>query len=196
MPGISLRLFLYLSIIYYGDDIMPAKKSNKLDRDISIINATDNFNDLDEFKSQLRKEFGGNTALDDEDYVRSFIPTGIDSLDFLLGGGLIQGAMAEISGKEGSGKSSFGIHMLAQVQKLGGLACLIDTEGGSGDRFRMENFGVDTKKCIITVEDLAERAFAQIEKIANKIQRKNISVPSFSSFRFPGRIKYQGRIRK
>jgi recombination protein RecA len=157
---------------------MPAKKSNKLDRDISIINATDNFNDLDEFKSQLRKEFGGNTALDDEDFVRSFIPTGIDSLDFLLGGGLIQGAMAEISGKEGSGKSSFGIHMLAQVQKLGGLACLIDTEGGSGDRFRMENFGVDTKKCIITVEDLAERAFAQIEKIANYIQRKNISVPS------------------
>ena len=158
---------------------MPIKKSTKLDKDISVVNATNSFDDLDEFKSQLRKEFGGNTALDDEDLVRSFISTGIDALDFLLGGGLPQGYMCEICGLEGSGKSSFGIHMMKQVQKLGGLACLVDTEiGGAGDKFRFESFGVDTTKCIITEEELAERAFAQIEKIANYIQRKNITVPS------------------
>lgn len=158
---------------------MPIKKSTKLDKDISVVNATNSFDDLDEFKNQLRKEFGGNTALDDEDFVRSFIPTGIDALDFLLGGGIPEGCITECAGKEGSGKSSFGIHMLAQVQKRGGLGVLIDSEGGgSGDKYRFESFGVDTKKCIITVEDLAERAFAQIEKVANYIQRKNITCPS------------------
>ncbi len=151
----------------------------KLDKDINIINASDSFSDLDEFKKEMRKEFGDSSAVEDEDLIRSFISTGIDSLDYLLGGGIPQGYMCEVCGKEGSGKSSFGIHMMKQVQNMGGLACLIDTEvGGAGDKFRFESFGVDTKKCLISTEDLAERAFAQVEKIANYIQKKNITVPS------------------
>ena len=155
------------------------RKSSKMDKDLRIVNANNPFDDLDVFKSELRKEFGSNAALEDDDLVRTFISTGIDSLDFLLGGGLPQGFMCEICGLPGAGKSSFGIHMMAQIQKVGGLACLLDSEiGGAGDRFRFESFGVDTKKCLITEEELAERAFAQIEKIANYIQKKNITVPS------------------
>ena len=150
----------------------------KLDKDINIINTSDAFSDLDEFKKELRKEFGNNSALEDEDFVRSFIPTGIDALDYILGGGIPQGTIFEVCGKEGSGKSSFGIHMLGQIQKLGGLAALIDSEGGAGDKYRLETFNVDTNKCIITIEDLAEKVFSQVEKIANYIQKKNITVPS------------------
>ena len=157
---------------------MATRKSNKLDKDLRIVDASDAFCDLDDFKKELKKEFGNNTAIDDEEFIRAFIPTGIDALDYLLGGGIPQGSCTEICGKEGSGKSSFGIHMLGQIQKLGGLAAIIDTEGGAGDKYRFESFGVDTSKCIITVEDLAERAFAQIEKIANYIQKKNVTVPS------------------
>ena len=158
---------------------MAGRKSTKLDKDLSIVDASSAFSDLDDFKRDLRKEFGSNTALEDDDLIRNFISTGIDSLDYLLGGGIPQGTICEVCGKEGSGKSSFGIHMLGQVQKLGGLACLIDTEvGGAGDKYRYDSFGVDTKKALVTVEDLAEKAFAQIEKIANYVQKKNITVPS------------------
>lgn len=149
-------------------------------RDAEIINPASSldFSELDAFRSELRKEFGQTSALDDDDFTTGFIPTNIDALDYLLGGGLPQGKITEIVGKEGCGKSSFGIYMLGQVQKAGGLSVLIDTEAGAGDRFRFDMFGVDTKKAIISIEDLAERAFLQIEKVANFIAKQNISAPS------------------
>lgn len=152
--------------------------ARKKDDATNIKSTVDIFSDLEEFKGTLRKEFGDNSGMDDEDLVTSFIPTGIDALDYMLGGGFPVGKMSEIAGKEGTGKSSLGIHMLGQIQKQGGLGILIDTEYGAGDRFRFQNFGVDTKKCIISVEDLAEKAFAQVEKVANYIAKKNIDVPS------------------
>lgn len=136
------------------------------------------FNDITELRSSLRKEFGNSSAINDDEFVTDFIKTGIDPLDFLLGGGLPQGKMVEIVGKEGVGKSSFGIHMLAQAQKLGGVGVLIDTEGGVGDRFRLNQFGVDPSQVIISIEDLAEKAFATVEKTANHIIKKNIKAPS------------------
>jgi recombination protein RecA len=156
---------------------MAVKKGTKLDRDLTTKGSID-ATDLDDFRKELKKEFGESAALDDDDFITSFIPTGIDPLDYLLGGGIPQGKITEIVGKEGCGKSSFGIYMLGQIQKYNGLGVLIDTENGAGDRFRFENFGVDTKKCIITVEDLAEKAFMQIERVANYIQKKQIDAPS------------------
>lgn len=151
--------------------------STKLDRDLTSTGQLD-LASLDDFRKELKKEFGDNAALEDDDFVTSFISTGIDPLDYLLGGGIPQGKITEIVGKEGCGKSSFGIHMMGQIQKQGGLGVLIDTEAGAGDRFRFDNFGVDTKKCIITVEDLAEKAFSQIERVANYISKNNITAPS------------------
>lgn len=156
---------------------MAVKRSSKLDKDLSN-GGNLSVSDLDDFRKELKKEFGDTSALDDDDFVTSFIATGIDPLDYLLGGGIPQGKLTEVVGKEGCGKSSFGIYMLGQIQKQDGLGVLIDTENGAGDRFRFENFGVDTKKCIISVEDLAEKAFMQIERVANYIQKKNIAAPS------------------
>ncbi len=135
--------------------------------------------DLDGFRADLRKEFGADSALDDDDNITGFIKTNLDALDYLLGGGLPQGKMTEIAGREGTGKSSFGIHMLSNVQKQGGLGVIIDTEtGGAGDRFRLEHFGVDTNKCIVSVSDVAEKVFSQIERVANYIAKNNIKEPS------------------
>jgi len=135
--------------------------------------------DLDGFRAELRKEFGAGTAIDDDDNISGFIKTNIDALDYLLGGGLPQGKMTEVAGREGTGKSSFGIHMLANIQRQGGLGVIIDTEsGGVGDRFRLEHFGVDPKKSIITIEDVAEKVFSQIERVANHIAKNNIKAPS------------------
>lgn len=154
---------------------MAAKRREKLDKDFDVNNP---FGDLSDFRLELKKEFGSNSALSDDDFITGFIPTGVTSLDYLLGGGIPQGKLTEFCGLEGAGKSSFGIHMLGQIQKEGGLGVLIDTEAGAGDRFRFDMFNVDTDKCIVTVEDLAEKAFAQVEKVCNYISKKNIKVPS------------------
>lgn len=158
---------------------MAKVKTNKLDKDLPGVTAgAFDYSDLGEFRTQLKKEFGNSAALEDDDFVTDFIPTKIEPLDYLLGGGIPQGKVTEIVGLEGVGKSSFGIYMLGQIQKQGGLGVLIDTESGAGDRFRFENFGVDTNKCIVSVEDLAEKAFMQVERVANYISKKNIKAPS------------------
>ena len=152
---------------------------SKEEVDLIGNNQVSNLGDLDSFRADLRKEFGADTAIDDEDNVSSFIKTNIDALDYLLGGGLPQGRMTEVAGREGTGKSSLGIHMLANIQKQGGLGVIIDTEsGGAGDRFRLAHFGVDPKKCIVSVEDIAEKVFSQIERTANYIVKNNIKAPS------------------
>ena len=157
-----------------------SKKSlTGLSREEEHLAGVSGLGDLEGFRADLRKEFGAGTALEDDDNVSGFIKTNIDALDYLLGGGLPQGKMTEVAGREGTGKSSFGIHMLANIQRQGGLGVIIDTEsGGIGDRFRLEHFGVDPKKSIVTVEDVAEKVFSQIERIANYIAKNNITAPS------------------
>lgn len=157
---------------------MAKVRTGKLDKDMPMTYSGTDFSDLCEFRSQLKKEFGSSAALEDDDFITDFIPTKLEPLDYLLGGGIPQGKVTEVVGLEGVGKSSFGIYMLGQIQKQGGLGVLIDSEAGAGDRFRFENFGVDTSKCIISVEDLAEKAFMQVERVANYISKKNLKAPS------------------
>lgn len=135
--------------------------------------------DLDSFRAELRKEFGCSSALNDDDNITSYIKTNIDALDYLLGGGFPAGKISEVCGKEGSGKSSFALNLLANVQKQGGLGVIIDSEnGGVGDTNRLLHFGIDTNKCIISVEDVAEKVFSQVERVANYVAKNNIKVPS------------------
>lgn len=157
----------------------PKKKLSGLSKEDSIATGMLSLDDMSEFKTNFRKEFGNSSALEEDDFVTSFISTGIDALDYYLGGGIPVGKISEIAGREGTGKSSFGIHMLGQVQKLNGLCSLIDTEvGGAGDRFRFEHFGVDVNRCIISEEDKAEKVFAMIEKTADFVVKRQLTVPS------------------
>lgn len=138
-----------------------------------------NLGDLDAFRRDLRKEFGAGSALEDEENITSYIPTNIDALDYLLGGGVPGGKISEVCGFEGSGKSSFALNLLSNIQRLGGLGVIIDTEnGGIGDTNRLHHFGIDTDKCIVSVEDVAEKVFSQIERVANHVAKNNIKSPS------------------
>ncbi len=135
--------------------------------------------DLDKFRADLRKEFGAGSALTDDENITGYIKSGLDSLDYLLGGGIPVGKISEIIGREGCGKSSFGLSLLANIQKQGGLGVIIDTEnGGLGDAKRLQHFGIDTNKCIVSVEDVAEKVFSQVERVANYVAKSNIKVPS------------------
>ena len=156
-----------------------ARSLTGLSRTEENLTGLSDLGDLDKFREDLRKEFGYTSALSDDENITSYIKTNIDALDYLLGGGFPAGKISEVCGREGSGKSSFALNLLANVQRSGGLGVIIDSEnGGVGDTNRLQHFGIDTNRCIISVEDVAEKVFSQIERVANHVAKNNVKTPS------------------
>jgi recombination protein RecA len=86
------------------------------------------------------------------------ISTGSLSLDLALGvGGYPRGRVIEIYGPESSGKTTLAIHAMAEVQKAGGIAAIIDAEHAF-DRFYAESLGVDVQNLLISQPDNGEQA--------------------------------------
>lgn len=110
---------------------------------------------------KLEKSYGkgaimklGDSAIEKVDV----IPTGSITLDMALGvQGLPKGRIIEIYGPESSGKTTLAIHAMAQAQKQGGTAAIIDAEHAF-DRFYAENLGVDTANLLIAQPDNGEQA--------------------------------------
>ncbi len=86
------------------------------------------------------------------------IPSGSFTLDLALGvGGYPRGRIVEIYGPESSGKTTLAIHAIAEVQKQGGIAAIVDAEHAF-DRFYAEGLGVDTGNLLISQPDNGEQA--------------------------------------
>ena len=86
------------------------------------------------------------------------IPTGSISLDLALGqGGIPKGRIIEIYGPESSGKTTVTLHMIAEVQKRGGIAGFIDAEHAL-DHVYAKNIGVDIDNLYISQPDSGEQA--------------------------------------
>lgn len=86
------------------------------------------------------------------------IPTGSLTLDLALGvGGLPKGRVVEIYGPESSGKTTLAIHAIAEVQKQGGIAAIVDAEHAF-DQFYAKSLGVDIDNLLISQPDNGEQA--------------------------------------
>jgi recombination protein RecA len=86
------------------------------------------------------------------------IPSGSVGLNVALGvGGYPRGRIIEIYGPESSGKTTLAIHAMAEVQKQGGIAAIIDAEHAF-DRFYAEKLGVNTNDLLIAQPDCGEQA--------------------------------------
>ena len=87
---------------------------------------------IDNAIDQIRDKFGDGSIMTFSDSQKlnvEAIPTGSISLDLALGvGGIPKGRIVEIYGPESSGKTTLTLHMIAEVQKRGGLAAFIDAE--------------------------------------------------------------------
>ena len=93
------------------------------------------------------------------------IPTGSIGLNYALGvGGFPKGRIIEIFGPESSGKTTLALHAIAQCQKAGGTAALIDAEHAF-DRFYADALGVDTDNLLISQPDNGEQALEITEKL-------------------------------
>ncbi|HOP43392.1 MAG TPA: recombinase RecA [Flavobacteriales bacterium] len=110
---------------------------------------------------KLEKTFGKGAIMklgDDAIEQVEVIPSGSIGLDLALGvGGYPKGRIVEIYGPESSGKTTLAIHAIAEVQKKGGIAAIIDAEHAF-DRFYAEHLGVDTENLLISQPDNGEQA--------------------------------------
>ncbi len=117
---------------------------------------------LDAAISQIEKQYGKGTVMKLGDPAAQMnietIPTGSLSLDLALGlGGIPRGRIVEIYGPESSGKTTVTLHMIAEVQKRGGIAGFIDAEHAL-DPVYARNIGVDVDNLYISQPDCGEQA--------------------------------------
>lgn len=110
----------------------------------------------------LEKEFGKGTIMklgdQEADMSVEAVPTGCLSLDLALGiGGIPKGRIIEIYGPESSGKTTVALHMVAEVQKRGGIAGFVDAEHAL-DPVYARHIGVDTDNLYISQPDSGEQA--------------------------------------
>ena len=110
---------------------------------------------------KIDKAHGKGTIMklgDDKIENVSVIKTGSLGLDIALGvGGYPRGRVIEIYGPESSGKTTLAIHAIAEAQKQGGIAAIIDAEHAF-DRFYAEKLGVDVDNLLISQPDSGEQA--------------------------------------
>lgn len=117
---------------------------------------------------KIDKDFGKGTVMRMSDNTVEdvgVIPTGSIGLDIALGvGGYPRGRVVEIYGPESSGKTTLAIHAIAEAQKLGGIAAIIDAEHAF-DRFYAESLGVDMDSLLISQPDSGEQALEVADQL-------------------------------
>lgn len=117
---------------------------------------------LEEAIFKIEKDFGKGAVmrLGDSSVMANVevVPTGSLSLDIALGlGGIPRGRVVEIYGPESSGKTTVSLHMVAEIQKRGGIASFIDAEHALDPKYA-KNIGVNIDELYISQPDTGEQA--------------------------------------
>ena len=135
---------------------MASRKANNDDKQ-----ETARLKALDAAVQDLTRRFGDGSIIrlgEATGLTVDVIPTGSLGLDIALGvGGLPRGRVVEIYGPESSGKTTLCLHVIAEAQRLGGLAAFIDMEHAL-DAIYAERLGVDVDKLYISQPDTGEQA--------------------------------------
>ncbi len=132
------------------------------DKNEKTLDKNEKLKALDAALAQIEKQYGKGSVMKLGDKGSSMdvetVPTGALSLDLALGlGGIPKGRIIEIYGPESSGKTTVTLHMVAEVQKRGGIAGFIDAEHAL-DPVYARNIGVDIDNLYISQPDNGEQA--------------------------------------
>jgi len=136
--------------------------------EIQTGDAGDKLKALQAAMDRIEKNFGKGAIMklgDDNIQEIEVISTGSISLNVALGvGGYPRGRVIEIYGPESSGKTTLAIHAIAEVQKSGGIAAIIDAEHAF-DRFYAQKLGVDVNNLLIAQPDNGDQALEIAEQL-------------------------------
>lgn len=126
------------------------------------VNIDDKRKALDAAIAQIEKQYGKGSVMKLGDSNANMnidvIPTGSLSLDIALGlGGMPRGRIIEVFGPESSGKTTVALHIVAEIQKRGGIAGFIDAEHALDPTYA-KNIGVDIDNLYISQPDCGEQA--------------------------------------
>ena len=118
---------------------------------------------------QIEKQFGKGSIMrlgqKDAAYTIPAISTGAVSLDYALGiGGVPRGRVIEIFGPESSGKTTLALQVIAQAQKLGGMAAFVDAEHALDSQYAVK-LGVDLENLLVSQPDNGEQALEIVEAL-------------------------------
>ena len=132
--------------------------NNKIDKDKA----------LQDVLASLEKQFGKGAVMllgDNHHAEVEVVPSGSLSLDLALGvGGYPKGRIIEIYGPESSGKTTFALHAIAEIQKRGGRAAFIDAEHAL-DPIYAKNLGVNISELLLSQPDTGEQALEICEAL-------------------------------
>ena len=142
--------------------------------------------------SKIEKDFGrgsimklGDESIEDVEV----IPSGSVGLDYALGvGGYPRGRIIEIFGPESSGKTTLAIHAIAEAQKRGGIAAIIDAEHAF-DRFYAQSLGVDINNLFMAQPDNGEQALEIAEQLIRSSAIDILVVDSVAALTPKGEIE-------
>ncbi len=144
-----------------------AKVKKPADQELPV-SAEDKKKALQTSISGIEKKFGKGSVMKlvaNTQMQVSSIPTGSLTLDLALGvGGVPRGRIVEIFGPESSGKTTVALHMVAEAQKLGGMAAFIDAEHAL-DPIYARNLGVDIDQLLVSQPDSGEQALEITEAL-------------------------------
>lgn len=136
--------------------------------DLQNVAATEKLKALQAAMDKIEKNFGKGSIMklgDDNFEEVDVIPSGSVGLNAALGvGGYPRGRIIEIYGPESSGKTTLAIHAIAEAQKMGGIAAIIDAEHAF-DRFYAQKLGVDIDNLLISQPDCGEQALEIAEQL-------------------------------
>ena len=117
---------------------------------------------------QIRRQYGEGAIMwlgDNTHMDVSAIPTGSLALDIALGvGGIPRGRIVEIFGPEASGKTTLALHMVAQAQRLGGVAAFVDAEHALDPKYA-KAIGINLSEVLISQPNSGEQALEITEKL-------------------------------
>jgi recombination protein RecA len=123
---------------------------------------------VDVAMTQIERQFGKGAIMRLGDRTKvdiDVIPTGSVSLDAALGvGGVPRGRIVEIYGPESSGKTTLALHVIAEAQKLEGLAAFVDAEHALDPTYA-KKLGVDTVNLLVSQPDSGEQALEIVETL-------------------------------
>jgi len=133
--------------------------------------------------TQIERNFGKGTIMRLGDATRmkvETIPTGALTLDLALGGGIPKGRVIEIYGPESSGKTTLALHMIAEVQKAGGVAAFVDAEHALDPTYSAA-IGVDIENLLVSQPDTGEAALEIVDQLVRSAAVDIIVVDSVAA---------------